>query len=223
MIRSILIKQCIEHGGECYRVCDVGPEFDPPYEGACECELVPIPPDSSAHIVGPGHRGWLNFPRPEEPYEDELNCAGNCGVAQVICWIDGGAYTGEIAIGANVGDICLPGEPGVSEAVRIEIERDHIGETPNILLWDDEECTEDQILGTCPGTPYHIVGTGCTLILDVLEIDLYRKPEFRPPDLCAPNVKIIKAQRLCDCTSDCGSTIGGEPLPGQVRAVSLIE
>jgi hypothetical protein len=127
-----------------------------------------------------------------------------------------------VAIGPDLAGICLPGEPGVSESIRIEIKRDHIGETPNILLWDGECASGEPVLGDCPGTPYHIVGTGCTLILDVLEIDLYRKPDFRPPDLCAPNVKVIKAQRLCDCTSECGSTIGGPPIPGFVRSVSLI-
>jgi hypothetical protein len=153
---------------------------------------------------------------------DEIRCADNCG-RQVRCWVEHGSYTGEVGVGSDVRGICLPGQSGVVEAVRIEIERNHIGETPNILLWDRECLPGEEVLGECPGTPYHIVGTGCVEILDVLEVDLMRKEEYWPPPKCESNVKVIKARMLCDCTSECGSTIGGPALPWEVKAVSLIK
>jgi hypothetical protein len=197
--------------GNCHTICE-----------ACICNK--IPPDDEAYVVGPGHRGWLLFPQPSPPFPDELSCAGNCGSNQVRCWIDSGSYSGEVEIPQTGEEFCLPGQPGVAENVRIEIKRDHIGETPNVLIWNDECAEGDPVTGECPGTPYNIVDTGCIIILGVTEIDLVRRDEFRPPDLCESNVKVIKAMKYCDCSSECGSTGGGGPgLPGQVRAVSLIE
>lgn len=48
------------------------------------------------------------------------------------------------------------------------------------------------------------------------------KDETRP-EKCLPNVKVIKAQRLCECDSECGRTDGHLPATGEVRAVSLIK
>ncbi len=118
--------------------------------------------------------------------------------------------------------ICLPGEVGVNNSVRNEIGKYHIGDTPNILIWDRECTSGEEVTGTCSGNPYHIVKTGCVEILDVGTIDLMRKPEYAPPDKCLSNVKTILAKKLCGCTSECGSTVGGPPSPDQVHAVSLI-
>jgi hypothetical protein len=206
--------------GECVPACDILDEFgNVIQEGACACNE--IPPDNEAYLIGPGHRGWLNFPRPQPPYDDPGNCAGNCGSHQVWCWIDGGGYSGELVLPFDEGPFCLPGEPGVSDSVRNEIE-EHICETPNLLLWDGECDPEDPVEGNCPGTPYHIVGTSCVQILEVLEFNLMRREPYRPPDQCLNNVKVIKARKLCDCPSACGSTYGGPPVPGQVRAVSML-
>lgn len=207
--------------GECLSICDSEDEYGNPIPGACQCDL--IPPDNEAYILGPGHRAWALFPRPQPPFDEVApHCADNCGV-QVRCWIESGAYDAKLAIGPTVEGICLPGQPGVSNDVRIEIGRNHIGETPNILIWD-RQCTADEpVTGTCPGDPYHIVKTGCIEIVDVGTIDLMRKPEYTPPAQCEYNVKTILAKKLCDCGSECGTTVGGgPPSPDEVHAVSLI-
>jgi hypothetical protein len=211
--------------GNCVPACD-DPDDPEDDSGYCQCDL--IPPDNQMFRVGPGHRGWLLFPRPRPPYDSfDLGCADNCG-DQVRCWIDSGSYSGEIPLpGAGTG-LCLPGQPGVDESVRIEIERDHILDTPNVLIWD-RTCDpgDPDKVGTCPGDLYHIVKTGCIRILAVEEIDLMVKEKYLrdPPKAqkCLPNVKVIKAQKLCDCSTECGSTNGELPQTGEVKAVSLIK
>jgi Flp pilus assembly protein TadG len=218
---SKLEEDCyIEVDGECIPFCE-----------ACVCALED-PPDNEVHIVGPGDRGWLLLPRPERPYDALVpQGADNCG-RQTLAWIDNGGYTGEIPIDPNqVGSLCLPGQPGVDNDVRLEIERDHAGELFNILLWDDVPCSDGDIVpaeGACPGTPYHIVDTGCVQLDEVdpaPEIDIPANPEYFANPYCMQNVKVVKARKLCegDCGSECGTTSGGAPQPWQVRAVSLIE
>jgi hypothetical protein len=218
---SKLEEDCyVEVDGECIDFCV-----------ACDCTLTG-PPDDQVHLVGPGDRGWLLLPRPERPYDALVpQGADNCG-RQTLAWIDNGGYTGEIPIDPSPDrPLCLPGQPGVDNDVRLEIERDHAGELFNILLWDDEPCSDGDIVpaeGACPGTPYHIVDTGCVQLDPVdpaPEIDIPANPEYFSRPFCMQNVKVVKASKLCgnDCSSDCGTTSGGEPQPWQVRAVSLIE
>jgi hypothetical protein len=198
--------------GECVRMCE-----------ACECDLE-IPPDDSIHVVGPGHRGWVDLPRPERPYPVP-HCADNCGSQQVWCWINEGGYSGIL----NPRDraFCLPGEPGVSNNIRHEIYKDHKGEQVNILIWNDDPCTDENTVGTCTGTPYHIISTGCVK-LDIIdptpEIDLPANPLYFEKPFCEQNVKVIRVRKLCegDCVDPCGSTDGEPPVTGEVRAVSLI-
>jgi hypothetical protein len=218
---SKLEEDCyIEVDGQCVPFCE-----------ACVCALED-PPDNEVHIVGPGDRGWLLLPRPERPYDALVpQGADNCG-RQTLAWIDNGGYTGEIPIDPNqVGSLCLPGQPGVDNDVRLEIERDHAGDLFNILLWDDVPCSEGDIIpaeGACPGTPYHIVDTGCVQLDPVdpaPEIDIPANPLYFENPYCMQNVKVVKARKLCegDCGSECGTTSGGVPQPWQVRAVSLIQ
>jgi hypothetical protein len=214
--------------GVCRPACDVI-DWDTDEvlsEGYCQCGM--IPPDNDAFIVGPGHRGWLLFPRPRPPYDHIApECTDNCGT-QVRCWIENGSYGGAIPI-PNFGEpYCIPGQPGVDESVRIEIEAQlAIGDVrPNVLLWD-RKCDEgEEVHGNCSGDPYHIVGMGCVTILDVLEADILVKEDLwkRPekPEYCLTNVKVIQARKRCECNSACGSSTGIPPKPGEVRAVSLV-
>jgi hypothetical protein len=189
---------------------------------ACECELGD-PPDDVIHVVGPGHRGWVDLPRPERP-NPVPHCADNCGAEQVWCWIDNFGYTGNLD--ASEGGFCLPGEPGVSNKVRHEIYNDHKGDEVNILIWDDEECSDEDIEGTCSGTPYHIVGTGCVIVDPIdptPEIDLPANPDYFEKPFCEQNVKVIKVRKECSCEDECGKTDGELPDTGEVRSVSLIK
>ena len=217
--------------GDCIPMCDevdydLDPD-DPDYvinPGFCDCDL--LPPDNFMYRVGPGHRGWLLFPRPERPFDDfNPQCADNCG-DQTRCWIDSGSLVG-LPLPAADDPFCLPGNPGVDESIRIEIE-EHIGDEPNVLLWDRACYPDEPVTGQCPGDPYHIVGTGCIKILEVLEVDLQEKPEYwnplQPdnPQYCMKNVKVIRARKHCECLDPCGGTHGDPPVPGRTRSVSLI-
>jgi hypothetical protein len=124
------------------------------------------------------------------------------------------------------GGYCLPGEPGVSNNVRHEIFT-HPGEEINILIWNnDEPCGEGDIEGTCTGTPYRIVETGC-IVLDPTdptpEIDIPANPEYFEKPFCEQNVKVIHVRKECDCEDECGKTDGELPDTGEVRSVSLIK
>jgi hypothetical protein len=180
---------------ECYTVDGNGDCVDMYDACVFELETEAPPPDDKIHIVGPGHRGWVNLPRPERP-SPVPHCADNCGSQQIWCWIDGGGYTGNLDL--TGGGYCLPGEPGVSNMVRHEIYNDWRGEEVNILIWDDDECSDEDIEGTCSGTPYHIVGTGC-VTLDPTdptpEIDLPAKSEYFEKPFCEQNVKVIKVTK----------------------------
>jgi hypothetical protein len=195
--------------------------------GYCDCDL--MPPDNEMYRVGPGDRGWLLFPRPERPFDDDEGCTDNCG-DQVRCWIARGSLDG-VPLPASEG-FCLPGHPGVDESVRIEIERNWELSYPNVLLWDracDPNNPDDVVHGTCPGNLYHIAGMGCIKVLEVMEVDLQEKPEYwnplQPdtPQFCMKNVKVIKAKKLNPCTDPCGGTHGDPPVPGRVRSVSLLK
>jgi hypothetical protein len=201
----------------------------------CDCDTAFGAPDGNSYLIGPGHRGWVNFPRPEAPYPDDEGCTNNCGANQSVCIIDSDGYLGRIDVPPE--GICLPGQPGVTESVRHAVERNLNAEV-NILIWDGECAPEDPVTGTCSGTPYHIVSTGCVVALDTPTVDLFRYPEYQdvnvttPPgsplaggksNQCMQNVKTILAERRCDCESSCGSTTGGPPGPGEVRAVSLTQ
>jgi hypothetical protein len=206
-----------------------------PFCEACLCDEMVIdgtpitegPPDDLALNISPEHRGWLNLPRPEEPY-DAPSCADNCGAAQITCWIDQPeGYTGEIPIDPAIagGPLCLPGEPGVSETVRHHIE-DRPGMKINILIWNnDYPCYADIVAGTCPGDWYHIRSAGCIEIdpyNPTPNIDIPANPDYFSQPWCVQNVKVVKARRDCVCSSECGSTVG-PPVPGGVNSVSLIK
>jgi hypothetical protein len=221
-----------DSNGGCVPMCDVEnphePDGEPKQQGYCECDL--IPPDNHIYRVGPGHRGWLLFPRTEPPF-DELNpqCGDNCG-DQVRCWIEAGSLKG-IPLPMGDGGYCLPGDLGVHQSVRIEIEQQLLAIpnlTPKVLLWDDACPPGDpDTVGTCPGNLYHIVGMGCVKIEAVEEVNLEKDEDFwSTPDktqYCLKNVKVIRARKIDDCKDPCGGTHGDPPVPGQVRSVSLIK
>jgi hypothetical protein len=212
---------------ECYTL-DIYGECVSMYD-ACvfELETQAPPPDDKIRIVGPGDRGWVNLPRPERP-SPSPHCADNCGSHQVWCWInEENGYTGNLDL--TGGGYCLPGEAGVSNNVRHEIYT-HPGEEVNILIWNHDPpygpCSQDEIEGTCAGTPYRIVETGC-IVLDpsdpTPEIDLPANPEYFEKPFCEQNVKVVKVTRGCECEDECGKTDGELPDTGEVRSVSLIK
>lgn len=175
------------------------------------------PPDLSGdfgYVVSTSDRGWIQFPRPESPYPDEYGCADNCGAQQTKCIVRYD-YSGNVEVSIDEGPICLPGESGVQDSVRKEIQDRVDREGPyksNILLWD-RACTADEgQLGTCSGTPYHITGLGCTTILGVSEINACGKN----------NIKVVLAQKSCDCSTTCGNTDGTPADADDVKAVNLL-
>jgi hypothetical protein len=106
-----------------------------------------------------------------------------------------------------------------------------LGSIVNILLWDRECYQEEEVLTNCSGTPYHISGTGCVQVLEIewgdSGYDLLLRDDFGGGggEICHPyqNIHYIRAKKLCECDSTCGTTPGSPPVPGEVRSVSLIQ
>ncbi len=195
----------------------------------CECDVAFGSPDGNSYLISTANRGWVNFPFPQTPYVPEP-CVNNCGANQLICII-GGDYNAPLDF--RSGGICLPGQPGVITSVLHEIDV-NLNREANLLLWDRACTAGEPMTGTCPGTGYHIVGTGCFVALGTPTVDLRKKAEYRNVQIlssgwlrnntyCARNIKTVLGEKKCGCASTCGSTSGtGPPAPGEVRGVSLI-
>jgi len=175
----------------------------------CRCEDV----IGSAISVGPGHRGWVRLSAPPEPWPNPYNCGTNCGADSLNCWIEHD-YNGPI----DIGD-CVPGDPGVvSSALHAAESRE--GDNIYVLIWDPGTCEE--IVGTCPGTLYHIVDFGYVNLVDVnLKLTIPPRDGYNQND-CPKNAKVMRAMRICDPPPiNCGRTEGN---PGdEFLAVSLID
>ncbi len=196
----------------------------------CECDVAFGSPDGNSYLVSTANRGWVNFPLPQSPYTGSDPCVNNCGANQLICIIGGGYKAG---LDIRPGGICLPGQPGVITSVLHEID-DNLNRQTNLLLWDRACTAGEPMTGSCPGTGYHIVGTGCFVALGTPTIDLPKRDEFRNVQIlssgwlrnnnfCAKNIKTMLGEKKCGCASACGNTSGtGPPAPGEVRGVSLI-
>lgn len=177
------------------------------------CATDPLELDSDfGYVIGTSDRGWVQFPRPQVPYPDEFSCADNCGANQTKCIIEHD-YDGNISIAD--GGICLPSQPGVADSVRKEIQDRVDSEGPyqsNILLWDRGCTAGEGVTGTCAGNPYHVNGFGCIIMLGTSTVDGCGKQ----------NLKVVMAQKSCDCTSTCGTTDGTPGDPNDVKAVNIL-
>jgi hypothetical protein len=175
----------------------------------CDCESV----IGSAISIGPGHRGWVRLPPPPEPWPNPAGCKDNCGADALKCWIEND-YSGPI----DIGD-CVPGDPGVvSSALQAAEKRE--GDNIYVLIWGPGPCNE--IIGECPGTPYHIVDFGYVNLVDVnLKLTIPPLPGHDQNE-CPKNAKVMRARRLCDPQPiACGRTEGAPP--DEFIAVSLIQ
>jgi hypothetical protein len=192
------------------------------------------PWDGKYFVIGSGSRGWVNFPRPEAPFPEQAQCLNNCGTNQIVCIIDSDGYLGQIHIpGEGEPALCLPSQTGVATNILHAVE-DNLNEKVNILLWDGECGAGEEATGECSGDLYHIVGTGCVTVRQVVEASIKPKDEYKSRvngTYCKngngdvlTHVKSILVEKECECQSPCGNTTGdGPPEEWEVKSVSLIK
>jgi len=162
--------------------------------------------------MGSGSRGWLRLSEPPPNYPNPGGCGGNCGQA-LKCWLEY-LYSGPVGIGD-----CVPGQPGVDSAALHAAEL-HEGDLVYVLLYDSGSC--EDVVGDCPGDPYHVVGFGCVQVEEVTTITWEPREGFGVSD-CPKNDKVILASKSCDCpATNCGGTDGDVIPPAGVGAVSLV-
>jgi hypothetical protein len=168
--------------------------------------------DGFNDIVPMLERAWLDFSDLEGlEYPDSCNQPG-CGAMELACWIrnDGGAPVNLVPDGA-----CIAGDTGVKAGVKDDVQFRQ-GDTVAIPIFDDTDCGGP----TCPGTSVHAFKFGCIVVGGWIQNLTLPREDGEMTPWKGP---AIKAWRACGtCESFCGSTIGGPPTPGGVKAVSLL-
>ena len=120
---------------------------------------------------------------------------------------------------------CTVGDSGVRN-VTWRAAGDEAGEIKFIPLYDplQSPCEIDPNAdGSCGGERYWVADVGCILVMG--SYHLCPAGVYPPPSCPQNGPRVIHVQVSCDpllCATDCGTTGGGIPGPGDIRAVSLI-
>jgi hypothetical protein len=178
--------------------------------GIHDCDV--RPKDGINEMVTMLQRAWLDFSDLEDlDYADSCNQPG-CGAMELACWIrnDAGA---PVDLGEH--GVCIAGDTGVKAGVKDDVQSRQ-GDTVAIPIFDQIGCGGV----TCPGTSIRAIQFGCIEVGGWIQnLTLPRKDGENPPW----KGPVIEAFVSCEtCETYCGSTIGGPPIPGGVKAVSLI-
>jgi hypothetical protein len=167
-------------------------------------------------------RAFLDFGDDKDPLYNDCRKPG-CGDEELKCWI-------ESTVGGRVGPlpICVAGTSGVKAGVHKEVDAraslDYPDNVVGIPIYDGRDCRDesDPALSNCPGgETYRVVQIGCVEVIGwVQQLTLPRLDGNGPPW----KDKAIEVRVDCGgCETECGSTIGENPAPWEMRAVSLIE
>jgi len=155
--------------------------------------------DSPEHVIGSGHRRWLDFGKAPDEYSPECMGCGN-----IACLIEYG-YAGPVDI-----DQCVSAKPGVAATF--------LKNTPPQIVPIPvyEENCEEAAEG-CGGDGIVVLDFACIDIIGAVEIHWeghkHRLIEF----------KVICDNTTDECLNECARTDGEAPGPGEVTAVSLLE
>lgn len=193
----------------------------------CNCASEPII-DTAIHSgnkqIAPGERAWLSLREAATPFPQsgDPNCDA-CGGGDTLrkCWIPND-WPGQVSIGQ-----CVAGQTGVIQNA-IDATGDYrTGDKVRILIWQGS-CGLGDVPNGCNtgGTFYRIQDFGCIQIVQTFKNVTLGDLDTTDDYDCPKNVKLIVAKKLCndpDCKTDCGGTSGSTPVPGGLRAVSLID
>ena len=198
-------------------------DFDKDCLGKLACDLHGHQA-GSAH-VSTAHRGWLLFPDPEDSYPDSSYCMGahSCGEPRVECWL-AEDHPGPIKV-----NDCIAGQPGVTSAVGQPPQSSaigtRVGDQVAIILWDEVCDPGEDVLGTCPGTPYRVAGFGCVEVIGWEQAAKIPTCGGSPPHR---NAHLVWAKKICDgdpgyeeCFTTTGMGSGELPDDWELRAVRL--
>lgn len=169
--------------------------------------------------LGPGQRGWVDMPEVLPPAPNPGECGGCGGNNNVACWMQW-THPGPVAVCDRLGsESGVAWSNGVREAV--ELHR-NLGDIINIPLWDNECPLSLEGTSTCKGD-YLVAGFGCMRILGYAPLDFFKRTDPSKKCQYGSNLKVIFAQKICDCQSYSGGTGGQSCEPPNVCSVSLIE
>lgn len=152
--------------------------------------------DSPEHVIGSGHRRWLDFGKPDSDlYPSEC---GGCG--NIKCLIEHG-YAGPVEIGD-----CVSAKPGVAATF--------LKNTPPQIVpipVYEETCSGAE---GCGGDGIVVLDFACIDIIGAVEIHWEGHKH-----------RLVEFKVICDttsCPNPCARTDGEAPGPGAVTGVSLL-
>lgn len=160
-----------------------------------------------------GGRGWIDFPDlDEDVYGKTCGGGANC----LKYWIDH-PYPGDL-----IKPACIKQEPGTTSSA-FATTADHIGEHVAVPVFDglsdDGTCPNgDPIIGETSNDYYHIVDYVCVEVVDYQKNFVMTLGNGK-----TEKVNAVFVRKSCENCFVCGSTSGGEFIPGGLTAVSLVE
>jgi hypothetical protein len=166
--------------------------------------------DGRNDVVPTDSRAWLDFSDTVNPLYPSCAQSG-CGANELGCWI----------ANSNPSPVSLPdciaGDSGVKAGVRNDVES-RVGDSVNVPLYDGNSCGTS----SCPGgRRYNAMQFGCVEVLGWRQNYVLPRLDGGNP---AWRGHMIEVSMDCGgCDTLCGTTPGGQPVPGGVNAVSLTQ
>jgi hypothetical protein len=165
--------------------------------------------DGWEDVLESQNRAWLDFSDVSDPEHPDTCVQPGCGAAELACWIRSDTG-GEVEIPS-----CIAGDTGVKAGVQNAVDS-RVGDDVSIPLYTSLDCGGV----TCPGTSAYIEYFACVTVLGWQQQLTLPRLDGGNPDF---KDKAIKVAVSCGtCPTYCGKTSGGPPIPGGIRAVSLI-
>jgi hypothetical protein len=192
-------------------------------DGKADCETYSCTCSGFDAVPATDGRTWIDFSAVMDDGEDDPCDQTGCGNAELDDRIEGETNKGVDCRSYIKIPSCAAGDSGVKASSWAEA-GNQIGETKFIPLYDPDQspCVMDKDPGNSCGTErWYLVDTGCVTVWGSCNLCEIGKT---PP--CPSGPKVIDVTIECDpelCSSQCGSTSGEPPGPGDPRAVSLVK
>lgn len=190
-------------------------------EGRADCETYDcdVDGDGADEDLALDERTWVDFSAVLADGQPDPCDSSGCGADELRDRIDGYDKITDVPCRSWVEiPSCTAGDSGVIDVAWRDA-GDEAGEIKLIPLYDSTGCVMEHDPGNaCSNERYRVVDVGCVKVMGAV-----RLCERDRPQQC--HKRVIWVQVSCDgqeCASECGTTGGGPPGPGDVRAVSLI-
>jgi hypothetical protein len=176
----------------------------------CNIYYCDVDGDGQDDFVESLGRAWLDFSDVADAEHPDHCLAPGCGADELKCWIedDSGSMVELPA--------CIAGDMGKKAGVKKSVDS-RKNDFVAIPIYEYANCATS---ATCPGSSVWVETFGCIEVLGWKQnLQLPRQDGGNP----SWKDHVIRAAISCDtCETYCGATSGGPPVPGGVRAVSLL-